>query len=218
MAGDPRLDRPANGFTLPGGDAGRWLVAYATMIGTEVLDWTANLLGLAGAAAVTELAATATREDPPLVLPYFSRSGERSPFLDPAVRATIADLDSRHEPADVARGAVEGLSLVVRDCLAAAGGARELALSGGGAASTVWSQALADATGLRLHRPDVAEAGAKGAVLSGATDLGLWTDVAAAADATVHPGDTFTPDATRTGWFDHAYSRFVDVRDALRAV
>ena len=39
---DPHLDREPNGMTLPGSRSDRWLTAYATMVGTEVLDWAAG--------------------------------------------------------------------------------------------------------------------------------------------------------------------------------
>ena len=63
----------------------------------------AELLGLPDVHALGELAATATRPDPPLLLPYLSLSGERSPFLDSRVRGSLLGLDLMHTPADVAR-------------------------------------------------------------------------------------------------------------------
>ena len=72
---DPLLDRTASGMTLPSGTDGRWLVAFATLTGTEALDWAARTLGLADAGSVARLAATSTRTDLPLFLPYLSPAG-----------------------------------------------------------------------------------------------------------------------------------------------
>ncbi|WP_375481697.1 FGGY family carbohydrate kinase [uncultured Jatrophihabitans sp.] len=217
VADDPRLDRAPNGMTLPGAGPGRWLIAYATMVGTEVLDWAARLLGLADARAVVELAGGSTRTVPPLVLPYLSVAGERSPFLDSRVRGTVTGLDTGHTPADLARGVLDGLTLVVRDCLAAAGLPDSLALSGGGSASTTWCQNISDATGVPVTTPDVGEVGARGAVICGAADLGRFDDVDQAVAAAVGTGTTFTPDRERTAYFDDAYERFVGARELLRS-
>ena len=213
----PRLDRDPNGFALPGAGPGRWLVAYATMVGTEVLDWAARLLGLADAQAVVELATSSTRTVPPLVLPYLSTAGERSPFLDSRVRGTITGLDTGHTPADLARGVLDGLTLVVRDCLSAAGLPDTLALSGGGSASATWCQNISDAIGVPVTTPDVAEVGARGAVICGAADLGRFDDVDHAITAAVGTGTTYTPDSRRTTYFDEIYERFVEARELLRS-
>lgn len=77
---DPKLDRSPNGMTLPGVTPDRWLLAYATMTGTEVLDWTANVLGLPDVSAVLQLAGTAVPDSvAPLMLPYLSPPGSEAP-------------------------------------------------------------------------------------------------------------------------------------------
>ncbi|WP_375490800.1 FGGY family carbohydrate kinase [uncultured Jatrophihabitans sp.] len=212
----PYLDRPANGITLPGVADERWLLAYPTMCGTEVLDWCASLLGLADAATVVRHAAQSTHPRPPLVLPYLSPAGERNPFLDADVRGTITALELGHRPADVARGALEGLTMAVLDCLQAAGMPQSLALSGGGSRSELWCQAISDATGARVVRPDVDEVGARGAVLVGAADAGKFADVDAAVAQVVRPGITHEPNPEMTEYFRTRYDEFVTARDALR--
>lgn len=101
---DPGLSRAPNGMTLPGTRDGRWLIAYATMAGTEVLDWTARLLGLTSAAEVVALAASADAVDVPLLLPYLSPAGERSPFRDSRIRGSVRGLTLGQGPAEFARG------------------------------------------------------------------------------------------------------------------
>jgi xylulokinase/erythritol kinase len=208
----PRLERPPNGMTLPLGDDGRWLIAYATMTGTETLHWAAQLLGLADVQALGALAATATRPDPPLLLPYLSLSGERSPFLDSQVRGSLLRLDLMHTPADIAHGVFDGLTLAVLDCVRAAGRPTSLALSGGGARSDQWSQAICDATGVPVTRPDTPEIGARGAVLSAAVATGVFSDLREAASAAVRPGPVLHPCLERTNWFDQRYTDFVASR------
>jgi len=154
VSADPMLERTPNGITLPGVTADRWLIGYATMNGTEVLDWTADLLGLGGAQDVLELAATATPGQRPLMLPYLSPAGERSPFRNSAIRGSLHGITLRHTRADIARASVDALTFAVRDCLDRAGTVQRLALSGGGARSPLWCQAISDATGLVVTGPD----------------------------------------------------------------
>lgn len=216
ITADPLLERAPNGLTLPAGDAARWLVAHATMIGTEVLDWAAGLLGLPDAAAVSRLAAQSSRHDLPLVLPYFSPAGERSPFLDPSVRATITGIDNDHTPSDIARAVIEGLAMVIRDCLEAGENPDQLKVCGGGARSDIWCQAVADAIGRPVVRPALAEVGAFGAALTGSVDAGIPPRTATVTSAWT-TGSTFAPDPARRSSAEASYQRFRELRDLLRS-
>ena len=209
MAADPRLTRPRNGMTLPVGEPERWLIAYATLAGTEILDWAAGLLGLPAAAELTALAASATSTDLPLLMPYLSPAGERAPFLDLGARGALVGLHLGHSRADIARAAVDGLTLAVLDCLRAAGTATSLNLSGGGARSELWSQTISDATGLPVVCPDMEETGARGAALAGTVALGHYADLAEACDAVVRARHVHEPDAARQQYFQDAYARLL---------
>jgi erythritol kinase (D-erythritol 1-phosphate-forming) len=212
LAADPMLSRPANGMTLPAGTRDAWLIAYATLIGTEVLDWAAGVLGVADAEAVVTLAASSAAAEPPLLLPYLSPAGERSPFLDPDVRGSLHGLDIRHTRADIARAVLDGLTLAVRDCLQAAGKPESIAVSGGGARSPVWCQAISDALAVPVMRPDVAEVGARGAALVGATAMGEFATLADAVSASVAPGRVHRSDPVETARYDAAFARYLDAR------
>lgn len=209
---DPRLDRAPNGMSLPGARAGQWLIAYATLVGTEVLDWAARMLGVASAAEVVALSGTSFRPDPPLVLPYLSPGGERSPFLDPDIRGSIHGLEISHTPADLARGVLDGLTLAVVDCLAAAGGAESIALCGGGARSRLWCQAISDAAGRPVTLPDTDEVGARGAAMTGAVAAGLVGTLGEAVRLAVPPGEELVPDPAATARYAEAYERLLAVR------
>jgi len=211
---DPMLDRPPNGITLPGVRDDRWLIAYPTASGTEVLDWTATVLGLPDAKAVTKLAAASAHHAPPLLLPYLSPSGERSPFVDTNARGTFVGLELGHQPADVARGVLDGLTLAVLDCLVASGMPGRLALAGGGARSDLWAQAICDAAGVPVVRPEVTEVGALGAVLSAAADLGVVADLDETASR-CGVGASYTPNPVETERFSRRYDELLDQRKRL---
>jgi erythritol kinase len=212
VAGDPVLERPPSGMSLSTGWPGRWLLAYATLAGTGVLEWAGRMLGLASAAELVALAATSTSSTPPLSLPYLSPAGERAPFRDAKARGALLGLDLEHTPADVARALLEGLSLAVRDCLVASGQHPEtLALCGGGSRNELWCQLLADVTGTTVRVADQDEVGARGAVLSGLVAVGHFNDVESAV-ASLTPGRVFAPERVAAERFDELYDRFVSAR------
>src|SRR5439155_21453342 len=130
------LDRAPAGMALRTGWDERWLLAYATLAGTGVLEWGRQQLGLGSAADLAALAATSTHPRPPLVLPYLSPAGERAPFRDASARGAFVGLTLEHTQADVARAMIEGLSLAVKDCLVSTGQAPStLRVCGGGSRS-----------------------------------------------------------------------------------
>ncbi len=210
VSDDPNLTRVPGGMTLPINRPDRWLIAHATMTGTGALDWVASMLAVGGAAELLDLAATAVESprDRPLLLPYLSPAGERSPFRDPAIRGSWIGLDTTHTRADLARAALDGLTLVVRDCLGALGPISSLAVSGGGARSELWCQSISDATGAAVHCPDTAEVGVRGAVLVGAADAGMFDGLPAAVAAIVHPRHTHLPEPAARERFEADYQRF----------
>ena len=213
VAGDPALDRAPAGMSLSTGWGSRWLVAYATLAGTGVLDWAARLVGVDTAAELVALAATSTTDVPPLLLPYLSPAGERAPFRDSHARGGLLGLTLEHTPPDVARGVLEGLSLAVRDCLVASGQHPEtLAVCGGGSRSAAWCQLLADVTGTTVRTSDVDEVGARGAVLAGLVSVGRFRDVDAAV-ADLEPGEVFVPEVLAGQRFGPLYERFLQARE-----
>jgi xylulokinase len=199
-------------------DEGPVLRAEPTLAGTEVLDWAASLLGLDTLGELNELAGQAAVGCRGLtLLPYLSPAGERAPFLDHRARGTFWGLTSTHDRAEVARATFEGLSMVIRHCLEATGGTvTELRLCGGGSQSSLWCQLLADISGVPTVRTADAEAGAKGAFLTGLVSLGHAADLAAAASDHVRVRDTFEPDPARSRQYQEVYADFSALREVAR--
>ncbi len=181
-----------------------------------MIDWATSMLGLDSPQALSELAGRATG-DGPVFLPYLSPAGERAPFLDTAARGTFWGLSLEHGREQIARAVFEGLSLTIKDCVAAAGdSATELRLCGGGTGSDVWCQMIADVTGLPAVRTEDSEVGAKGAFLSGLVATGAEPDLASAAGRYVRPGDRFTPDPEAAERYTRLYEEFLDLRAIAR--
>jgi xylulokinase len=139
--------------------------------------WLRTILGRS-VAEMDSLAAAADAAPPDLVfLPYLS--GERSPFLDMAVRGAFIGLDARHGQGDIAYALLEGVALTIATNLRMLDTAQgsldtgSIAMVGGGAASLIWPQILADVIGRRIEvPPDPATATARGAFRIGARALG----------------------------------------------
>lgn len=212
-------DGAPSGFTIALGLDDLRLRAHPTLAGTEVLQWAAELLGLKGAAAVPDLAAHAPAGANGLVvLPYLSPAGERAPFLAPEARGTLMGLTVEHTREDVARAVLEALSHVVRECLESAAVApTQLRLCGGGAASDVWCQLIADVTGLPTTRPADAEVGAKGACVVAAVATGAAADLADAVGRLIPAGTAFTPREATREMYDNRHRTFLAVREAAQA-
>ncbi len=218
VTGTARLDGVPAGLTIPSGAPDRMMRAFPTLAGAGVLTWACQLLGIGSAQELGIVAARSPAGAQGLTfLPYLSPSGERAPFLDPGVRGLLAGITREHGPEDLARAAFEGLSLVVRDCLRASGSASlELRACGGGAASDLWLQIIADMTGLPVLRSADSEVGARGAMLIGSVATGASPDIEQAARSQVRPSACFEPDAANAARYADAYDAFVALRPAAR--
>lgn len=196
----------------------RVLRAFPTLNGAEVLGWAARLLHLPGP---PELAQLAFESEPGarglMFLPYLSPAGERAPFLDPGARGTFWGLSLEHTPADLARAVFDGLSLVLRDSLAAARtDVSELRLCGGGANSDAWCALIADATGVPTARSGDTELGAKGAFLTGLVRTGAETSMHSAAAKYVRMQRSWQPEPERVEFYAALYEDFLGWRAHAR--
>ena len=98
----------------------------------------------------------------PVWLPYVR--GERAPFHDPSLRASLHRLDIGQEPGDVERASFEASGFVIRRMLDQAGvEGRRVVASGGGTQVPAWMAGVADATGLPVDVVAVPEGAAYGA-------------------------------------------------------
>jgi xylulokinase len=135
-------------------------------------------------------------------LPYLS--GERSPHPDPLARGAFVGLTVAHDRRHLARAVLEGVAYGLRDGLdlmLAAGmpAPEQIRISGGGTASPLWRQILADVLGTQLATVSTTEGAAYGAALLAAVGSGWFASVdeAVAALVTVTPSAVPGPDAER---------------------
>ncbi|MFJ8885703.1 FGGY family carbohydrate kinase [Streptomyces sp. NPDC102402] len=212
-------DEPV-GITVTLGVPGHYLRAFPTMSGGDMLHWGARLLGLG---SVTDLMALAERgaENTAGVrfLPYVSSAGERAPFFDPGARGSLSGLSLDSGREDVARAVVEGVTMAIRDCLAASSATPELlTLSGGGARSAYWTRLIADVVGLPVAIPADTETGARGAWLTGLVATGREPDFATAAARYVRVAATCEPDTAKGPAVGDRYAEFLRLRELHRPI
>ena len=213
---EPSDETPA-GLTIAAPD-GRWLRAFPTLAGGEVVVWAVRQLGLRDPGELSQLA---DRVEPGAgglrVLPYLSPAGERAPFLAPEARGMVLGLSLEHEREHLCRAVLEGLTFVVRDCLRASDSTPSepqlCGLCGGGARSAVWCQLIADAIGVPTFRVLDTEVGAKGAFVVGLVATGSQADHATAAERFARRRDTFEPDADRHACYEELYEEFLELRE-----
>ncbi len=145
-----------------------------------------------------------------LFLPYLS--GERSPHPDPLARGAFVGLNLGQTRANLLRAVLEGVAFGLRDGLdlmTAAGmpAPSQVRASGGGIASPLWRQILADVLETELATVNTTEGAAYGAALLATEAAGWFPTVEAAVAALVRttPVASPGPDAARYRDVHEAY-------------
>jgi xylulokinase len=186
-----------------------WYSMAAILNGGLALDWARRLLG-ASWAELYATAATSPHADDPLFLPHLN--GERTPYLDPAMRGAWVGLAPRHDRPRLLRAALEGVALAVRDaveCLRGRGyPLDDLRLAGGGSTDLAWRQLLADVLGSTLRAVDVSAASGRGAALLGARAAGLMDEPALLARVASQPEPSARPRPDVAAYYTERYELF----------
>ncbi len=203
----PRISRSWRTMTSPNGEG--YFLEGVQRAGAFFVNWFIDTFagGRDDPEVFTRLesqaAALPVGADGVLVCPYLS--GCMDPHWDGDARAAFLELAPHHGLAHLYRASLEALTLESARCIAtmAAEGmapGRIMAV-GGGANSALWSQMIADATGLPLTRSESLEASSLGAGMSAAVGAGWFPCFSDAAAAMSRDGVTRLPDArTRPAW------------------
>ncbi len=209
-AADPRI------FTFRHVVPGLYAPIATMQAGGGAVQWAGEVLG----APVPELVARAgevrAADEGLFFLPYLM--GERSPYFNPDAAGTFAGLSRHHTAGHLMRAVLEGVALNLLICLDAFGESgfetETVDAIGGGAASDLWLQIMADAWGVTMRRRSVVEeANSLGAAVVGAAGLGL-ADFSVARTLS-HVTASFEPDPARTALYREAVGIFTDAYDRL---
>jgi xylulokinase len=115
--------------------------------------------------------------------------GERTPHLDPHVRASLVGLTASHTRAHVIRAILEGVAFSLRDTFEIFAEmnvpVESVRLGGGGARSSLWRQIQADVYNQSVEIVEAEEGAAYGAALLAGVGVEVWQTVDAACDEVV---------------------------------
>jgi xylulokinase len=198
--------------TVPHTVPGRVLIGGPSNAGALFVDWARRLLrGVArpgpGAPGGDGRDGDPTRV--PVWLPYLR--GERTPFNDPMLRASVHGLDITQGPAAIERGAYEASGFVIRRMLDRAGIAgRRVVASGGGTQVEGWMAGVADGTGLPVDVVAVPEGAAYGAAFLARLAAGLEPSMAESR-RWARTGRRVAPDPTWSRAATTRYRRFEEL-------
>ena len=148
--------------------------------------------------------------------------GERTPHLDPNIRAALVGIAAHHTRAHVIRAIMEGVAFSLRDTLTIFKELRvpvdQIRLSGGGARSALWRQIQADIYGHPVNTVQAEEGAAFGAALLAGTGAGIWKTVDDACDAVVRVTDSipFRPEVHDL--MNEIYPRYRRLYPALHSI
>ncbi len=221
----PTLDPRGRLHTFCHAAPGRWHVMGVTQAAGLSLRWLKNLLQPDTTSGSYEALTTQAETVPAgtegvLWAPYLF--GERTPHLDPAVRAAFVGLDATHGPAHLTRAVLEGVAYSLRDTLTLFQElgipARHIRVGGGGARSALWRQIQADVYGQPVEFLAAEEGVAFGAALLAGVGAGFWPDVDAACAAAIQVAGRMQPNPQATQTYDREYLRYRRLYRALASL
>jgi xylulokinase len=198
---------------------GRWHMMSVMLSAAGSLRWFRDALapGTEFGELVDEAASAPPGSDGLLFLPYLT--GERSPHPDPRARGAFVGLTIRHRRAHLTRSVLEGVAFGLRDGLDLMVGAgvpvpSQIRASGGGTASPLWRQILADVLAAEIATVGTTEGAAYGAGLLAAVGAGWFSDVAGAAAAWVVATPSASPGPDSAAYAE-AHAAYRDLYSAL---
>jgi xylulokinase len=146
--------------------------------------------------------------------------GERTPHLDPRVRAGLVGIGAHHTRGHVTRAILEGVAYSQRDSFTIF---RELSvpiervrIGGGGARSPLWRQIQADVYGFAVETLAAEEGAAYGAALLAGVGAGIWSNVDEACDQAVRGKETVQPRGAVVSVMNKHYEAYRRLYPALK--
>ena len=198
---------------------GRWHMMSVMLSAAGSLRWFRDAVapGTGFGELVDGAAQAPAGSDGLLFLPYLS--GERSPHPDPLARGAFVGLTLAHDRRHLTRAVLEGVAFGLRDGLdlmtdAGMPAPAQIRASGGGTASALWRQILADVLGAEIATVSTTEGAAYGAGLLAAVGAGWFLTVEGAADAVVVATPTTTPGPDRARYAE-LHARYRELYPAL---
>ena len=151
--------------------------------------------------------------------PYLQ--GERCPYWDANLRASFTGVSISSTRGDFARALMEGVAFSLKDCYGTLEEMRlpvkRIFLIGGGARSKLWSEIVCNVFNRPVAVPTPGDA-SFGACLLAGTGVGLFKNVKEAVAKCLHLGRTLEPDPKAALEYDHLFTCYRKIHDALAPV
>jgi xylulokinase len=213
-AREPLLDPRMRTMTFDHVVPGRYVPTATMQAGGASLDWVAEVLRPSVSEPLPSLLAAAADADTSglYFLPHLL--GERSPHWNAAAAGAFLGLARHHGPAELTRAVLEGVAFNLATCVAAFREAgqpvQRVDAVGGGAASDLWLQILADVWGATVRRRTIVEeANSLGAAVTTAVGVGLVDDFTVARSLSRVCAE-FAPNPDRHADYQRRHAKFTD--------
>jgi len=166
--------------TFCGYKTGRWITMGATMSAGLSLKWFSNLFEKTDyQLADREIAKIVPGSEGLIFLPYLN--GERTPHINPNLRASFMGLGLRTDKYHMTRAVMEGVAYSLKQCMEECShlglSADTLVASGGGAQSEIWLQIQADIYNKPLKVAAVDEQASIGAAIAAGVGAGIYKNI-----------------------------------------
>ena len=201
---------------------GRWHVMGVTQSAGLSLRWLRETFfsGQDYDTLTAAAAAVAPGSDELMWAPYLL--GERTPHLDPEVRAAFAGIHSSHAAAHFTRAVLEGVAYSLQDTftLFAELGipVTAIRLGGGGARGPLWRRIQAAVYGQPVEILTAEEGGAFGCALMAGVGAGHWASLDQACQAAITVAERIPPDPSDTAAYRTGYTRWRKLYPALASL
>jgi xylulokinase len=148
--------------------------------------------------------------------------GERTPHLDPEVRAAFAGIGTGHTASHFVRAVLEGVAYSLQDTftLFAELGipVRAIRLGGGGARGPLWRSIQAGVYGHTVEVLTAEEGGAFGCALMAGVGNGHWANLDQACGQAIEVAHRIEPDPSDVAAYKNGYAQWRKLYPALRTL
>jgi xylulokinase len=205
--------------------ANRWYIMGAMLTAGLSLRWFRDLLDMSEEEnAYNTLSALAENVEEGaegiIFLPYLA--GERSPLMDPYVRACFVGLTLRHGRGHMARAIMEGVACALKQVMETIESLSiqvgSLLAAGNGMQSPVWRQIMADVLNRPLNLNREKEQAGRGAAMVAGIGAGFYRDYAELRETVSDLRERTDPVPAHRKLYDSLYARFCVLYPLLRPV
>lgn len=154
-------------------------------------------------------------------LPHFN--GTACPNLDPRSLGAFLGLNDTTKRENMVRAVIEGLDYAFLDMLKAlekgsSRKAEKITAIGGGTRNAFWMQNKADVSGCLVETLEIEEATALGAAMLAGVGIGLYENIAEAAQSVYKPGKKFEPDNSLVPLYSDLFETYREIYPALKGL